>query len=59
MTKNEINQKSKENTNKRMRIVNKNYRERMKEKGMYYFCMWIPKGILEKVKKYIEERKND
>ncbi len=60
MLKNETNQESKKKRNNQMKIVNDNYRKRMKEKGMFYFCMWIPKSILDKVKNYIEDmRKYD
>ncbi len=57
--KNETNQEAKKIKNERMRLANENYRENMRRKGMFYFCMWIPKGILGKVKKYIEDLKND
>lgn len=53
-------QKKKENLNAQMRDINKKYREKMRSNGMTFFCKWIPKSILEKVKKYIEDIcKND
>ena len=50
-----------ENTHKedRIRENKKRYRDKMRSKGMVQLCIWIPKSILEKVKKYIERIKND
>lgn len=53
-----------ENTNqekRRKQVVkaNENYRNKMREAGMFRFCMWIPKSILGKVRKYIERVKDE
>jgi hypothetical protein len=49
----------KEKRKKQLHEANKTYRSKMRENGMFYFCMWVPKSILEKVKKYIEELRKD
>lgn len=51
--------KKKELRNEQMKLANRDYRKKLRESGYHYFCVWIPKSILEKVKKYIEGLKKN
>lgn len=38
---------------------NRDFRQRMRDKGMKYFCMWVPNELVKSIKEMIDGHNKD